>query len=145
MFVVNELKKLENVDHIYSVRESFINILNNVINDFISNKTMFDMDNFEVVFYDEFTLETNCHKDIFSTIYLEINQPLNYKIVDKIINKKKQNKPTDKIIFPDLYMTLEKIIDELFDCFIRNMDQNNLIWLDDYSINIKSTININKS
>jgi len=38
-------------------------------------------------------------------------------------------------------MPLETIRESLYDFFINNMDQNNIIWLDEYSINIKSVVN----
>ena len=143
MFISNELKKLEKVEHISEIRESFFNILYDVVSNFIKDKSMFDMDNFSAIYYDEFTLETNCHKDIFSTIYLEIDQPLNYKIMDKKISKVKTRKETDKIKFPDLYLDIEVILESLFDCFINNLDHNNIVWLDEYSINIKSIVSDN--
>lgn len=139
MYIANELKKLEPMKDLKTIRENFMGILYNVVTEFISDKTMFSIDNFSGVYYDEFSIKTNCSKDIFNTIYLEIDQPLNYKIIDSKIKKKTINK--DKIIFPELYMPLETITDSMYDLFINNMDQNNIIWQDQYSINVKAIVN----
>lgn len=143
MYIANELKKIEIVKDLDNVRESFMEILYNVVEHFISDKSMFSMDNFSAIYYDEFCLKTNCSKDIFNTIYLEIDQPLNYKIIDKKIKNKQSKK--DKIIFPELYMSLETISESLYNSFINNMDQNNIIWLDQYSINVKAIVNNDSS
>lgn len=140
MFIPNEFKKIEKVEHISDIRESFFYILSKVVEDFIVDKSMFSMDNFSATYYDEFTLETNCHKDIFNTIYLEINQPLNYKLLDKKISKKSKSKKTEKLRFPELYINIDTVLQSLFELFIQNLDANNIVWLDEYSVNIKSTI-----
>lgn len=136
MFIVNELKKIEEKKNIDAVRQSFFDNLGNVIENYISDKSMFSLENFSAIFFDEYTLKTNCHKDIFSTMYLEINQPLNYK-TNKLISNKKSN---NKIIIPELYLTLEEIKKGLINEFIKYFDPNNIIWEDKDTICIKSTI-----
>ena len=141
MFTPNELKRLENVEYISEIRASFLDTLYNVVTHFIADKSVFTIDNFSAIYYDEFTLNTNCHKDIFSTIYLEIDQPLNYRIIDKNIKKLRSKKKKDKIEFPELYLNMSDILDGLYNSFINNLDMNNLIWLDEYSINVKASVN----
>ena len=99
-------------------------------------QNMFELQNFGAIYYDEYTLNTNCHKDIFSKLYLEINQPMNYKMTEIKKTKKKANKLT----FPDLYTSIESFLDCLFESFIKNLDENSIVWLDEYSCNIKTTI-----
>jgi len=136
MFVENELKKIENVDNINDARGAFLDILYDVVVETISDKTMFSIDDFSAQYYDEYVFETNCHKDVFSKIYLEIDQPLNYKMLSENVKKKK------KFSFPELYITIDEYLDCLFETFLRHLDSNNLVWKDDHSINIKSTVNV---
>lgn len=136
MFIVNELKKIEDKVNIDAVRQSLFDNLAVVVEKYISDKNIFSMDNFSAIFFDEYSLKTNCHKDIFSTIYLEINQPLNYRTSKVLINKKGK----EKISIPELYLSLEEIKKGIFNELITYFDPNNILWEDRNAICIKSTI-----
>lgn len=136
MFIPNELEKLENKDNLLEISELMLQHLYDIVDGFFSDKSMFSMDNFSAHVLDEFELKTNCHKDIFRTIYLEINQPLNHKI-ETIKNKSRKK---HEITVPNLYLTLSDIRKGLYDAFIKHFDNNNIVWLDKYSICMKSTV-----
>lgn len=139
MYVANELKTTFIPTSIENIRENFISNLFDIINKFISDKTMFDMDNFTAYYLDEFVIDTSCNKDIFSTVYLEIDQPLNYKPDTKNITMKKKKKK-DKYQIPNLYLSLNDIKKGLADTFSQHFDNNNIIWQDKYSVCMKSSI-----
>lgn len=136
MFVVNEYKKRIQVDNLINVRQSFIDILYDITCDVISDKSMFSIEDFNATYLDEYELKTNCHEDIFNRIYIEIDQPLNYKMLSE---KAKKNK-TNKLHFPELYISIKTLLDCYFESLVKNLDSNYLVWLDDYSINIKATL-----
>ena len=136
MYIPNELKVLNNNQFNQEIRENFLDILEFVINEIISEKKAFNISDFYARYFDEFELKTNCHEDIFNTIYLEINQPNNYK-PSKIL--KKSIKST-KIQFPELYYTLEEFLEDLNITLLKTLDSNNIIWKDEYSVCLKSSV-----
>ena len=136
MYIPNELKVVNNNQYSPEIRENFLNILEYVINNIISEKKAFDISDFYASYFDEFELKTNCHEEIFNTIYLEINQPNNYK-PSKIL--KKSVKKT-KIQFPELYYTLEEFLEDLNVTLLKTLDSNNIVWKDEYSVCLKSTV-----
>ena len=136
MYIPNELKVVNNNQYSPEIRENFLNILEYVITDIISEKKAFDISDFYASYFDEFELKTNCHEEIFNTIYLEINQPNNYK-PSKIL--KKSVKKT-KIQFPELYYTLEEFLEDLNVTLLKTLDSNNIVWKDEYSVCLKSTV-----
>lgn len=138
MFIENELKVLNNTQLDYDLREDFLEILRAIINEIISDKQAFSIEDFNLQYFDEFTLKTNCHENIYNTVYIEINQPSNFK-PQKIISKVSK-KP--KLSFPELYYSLEEFKDDLFTMLVSNLDSNNIMWKDNYSVCLKTTINI---
>lgn len=135
MYIANELKNIVNKPHIEEVRENYIENLYQIVSKFFDDKKMFDMNNFSIQVYDEYIMGTNCHDEIFSTVYLIINQPLNYKI-----DTKKKKKHTDKIQIPDLYIKLSDIKDGLYQTFLTHYDSSNIVWQDKYGICQKAII-----
>ena len=136
MYIPNELKVVNNNQYNPEIRDNFLNILEYVINEIISEKKAFDISDFYASYFDEFELKTNCHEDIFNTIYLEINQPNNYK-PSKILKKSVK---TTKIQFPELYYTLEEFLEDLNVTLLKTLDSNNIVWKDEYSVCLKSTV-----
>lgn len=134
MYIANELKVVNNKQYDADIRENVLDILYTLI-DIIASKRAFDISDFNLEYYDEFELKTNCHEDIFNTIYISINQPSNYKPLKKIPKDK------DKIIFPELYYTLDEFKKDLHAEFVANLDSNNIIWMDEYSVCLKATVN----
>lgn len=135
MYIANELKVVNNKQYDAEIRENMLDILYVLIEDIISSKRMFDILDFELDYYDEFELKTNCHENIFNTIYININQPSNYKPLKKIPKNK------DTIIFPELYYTLEDFKKDLHVSLVANLDSNHIIWMDEYSVCLKATVN----
>ena len=135
MYIANELKVVNNKQYDADIRENVLDILYTLISDIIASKRAFDISDFNLEYYDEFELKTNCHEDIFNTIYISINQPSNYKPLKKI------PKDRDKIIFPELYYTLDEFKKDLHAEFVANLDSNNIIWMDEYSVCLKATVN----
>ena len=135
MYIANELKVVNNKQYDADIRENVLDILYTLISDIIASKRAFDISDFNLEYYDEFELKTNCHEDIFNTIYISINQPSNYKPLKKIPKDK------DKIIFPELYYTLDEFKKDLHAEFVANLDSNNIIWMDEYSVCLKATVN----
>lgn len=135
MYIANELKVVNNKQYDADIRETVLDILYTLISDIIASKRAFDISDFDLEYYDEFELKTNCHEDIFNTIYISINQPSNYKPLKKIPKDK------DKIIFPELYYTLDEFKKDLHAEFVANLDSNNIIWMDEYSVCLKATVN----
>jgi len=139
LFVENEFKKVINIEGIEEYRENGINFLGQILSQFVDDKKMFDLGDFSAYAYDEYVLNTACHKDVFITLYLEINQPANYR------PDKKKNIKTDKLKFPELYYDLSKILEDLYNLSVKNLDSNNLIWHDNNALYIKSTVLISDS
>ena len=135
MYIANELKVVNNKQYDVDIRENVLDILYTLISDIIASKRAFDISDFDLEYYDEFELKTNCHEDIFNTIYISINQPNNYKPLKKIPRDK------DKIIFPELYYTLDEFKKDLHAELVTNLDSNNIIWMDEYSVCLKATVN----
>ena len=135
MYIANELKVVNNKQYDADIRENVLDILYTLISDIIASKRAFDISDFDLEYYDEFELKTNCHEDIFNTIYISMNQPSNYKPLKKIPKDK------DKIIFPELYYTLDEFKKDLHAEFVANLDSNNIIWMDEYSVCLKATVN----
>lgn len=136
MYIANDLKKEFNIPKIDEYREYFVDTLFEIVDNFIADKPLFSMENFSVIYSDEYSIKTACHDEIFSTIYLEINQPNNYKPPKIKLNQKKK----DKIEIPELYMPLEDIRKGIYQSAVSYLDGNNLIWLEKNSICIKATI-----
>lgn len=145
MYIANELKIVNSDQYNEEIRSNFIDILEVVITDIIKEKPTFSLENFYARYYDEFSLNTNCNKDTFNTVYLEINQPLNFK-PSKLIKKQiknGENLKEMKISFPELYYGLDEFIEDLYTTFVKTLDSNNIVWKDDYSVCLKTTINEN--
>lgn len=137
MYIANELKTLKNKQYDEEIRASFMDILSIALEKIIEQKEIFDFDNFYAQYFDEFTLKTHCSDGVFNTVYLELNQPLNYKRT-KILNKSTKN---NKINFPELYYDISQLKDDLYDTLMVTLDNNNILWKDEYSVCVKSTIN----
>lgn len=135
MYIANELKNMVLKPDIEDIRDSYIDNLQIIVSKFFADKKMFNMDNFSVQVYDEYMMGTNCHDEVFSTVYLIINQPFNYKID----NKKKRSK-SDKIQIPDLYIKLSDIKEGLFQSILKHYDSSNIVWQDKYGICQKALV-----
>ncbi len=136
MFIANDLKKTYDIPELDKYREIFIDLTFLLVERFIADKPMFTMEDFSAIYFDEIAMGTACHKDIFSTIYLEIDQPMNYR-PKNISNKKPKN---DKITAPELYTTLEDFREGIFNQAVAYLDGNNLIWQEKNAVCIKTTI-----
>jgi len=135
MYIANDLKKVVPLIDVDDITDSLIDNLSDIIYTFFSDKHMFSEEDFKIHILDEYRLQTNCNKDIFTTIYLEIDQPMNYKL-----DIKKKKKDTTKYTIPQLYINLADIKKGLFETFMKHFDNNNIIWLDKYSICMKSSV-----
>lgn len=135
MFISNELKVLNPKGYNADIRINFIEIFNYMISNIIESKPMFQIENFEYIYFDEFALKTNCHEPIFNTLYVNINQPNNYKL-KKISSKKK----SDKIKMPELYTDLDAFILEIYNHLLQTLDSNNIVWHDNHSVYFKSIV-----
>lgn len=138
MIITNELKVVNNTQYNQDIRENFVSILESIVEQIIQDKNIFNLEDFSAIYYDEFTLKTNCHEEIYNTLYLEVNQPNNYKPTKIITKKNKDN----TIHFPELYYPLDSFKQDLYDYIMKTLDSNNIVWLDEYSICIKSVVNI---
>lgn len=136
MFVANSLKSIHETPLVEEYRQAFIDLVFQVVEKYISDKPLFSMDDFSVIYNDEFSMGTACHSDIFSTMYLQINNPSNYKL-NKISKTKKPNK---KIEIPELYTSLEDIKKGLFECLVSHLDGNNLVWVEKNCVCLKATV-----
>lgn len=138
MFIANDLKKEYDLPKSDEYRAGFAELVFDVLERFIIDKPMFSMDNFTLMYNDEFSMRTACHKDIFSTMYLEINQPNNYK--PKKISLTNNKKKKDKVEIPELYISLDEIKKGIFESAVQYLDGNHLIWVEKNSICIKATV-----
>lgn len=136
MFVANTLKNEHETPLIDEYRESFVDLVFQMVEKFIADKPLFSIDDFSVIYNDEFSMGTACHRDIFSTMYLQINNPSNYKL-HKISKAKKLDK---KIEIPELYTSLEDIKKGLFECLVSHLDGNNLVWVEKNCVCVKATV-----
>ena len=136
MFIANEFKNTEARPNNSEYREGMLVVMEDIINNIIADKPTFSIEDFSAIYFDEYSMETNCHKDIISTMFVVIDQPNNYKL-DKIkISKKSKD---NKIKFPDLYYTLDEFKDNIFEQLLQYLDPNNMLWKDSNSIIIKTT------
>ena len=143
MYIANELKVTKPNYEMDSIRESFIDNLQQIVEKFFYDKSLFSEDDFTYYILDEHVLNTNCNKDIFTCVYLEINQPNNYKPQLKKPGKLKQmwlDKTKDKYHIPELFITLSDIRKGLCETCLKHFDKNNIVWQDKYSVCIKSTV-----
>ena len=136
MFIANDLKKEYDLPKVDEYRAGFAELIFDVLERFIMDKPMFTMDNFTLMYNDEFAMRTACHKDIFSTMYLEINQPNNYKPKKISMTTKKK----DRVEIPELYMSLDEIKNSFFETAVQYLDGNHLIWVEKNAICIKATV-----
>lgn len=135
MYIPNELKKIVDKPYQEEITDNLIDNLFQIIEQFFADKHMFSEDDFTIRILDEYILKTNCHKDIFTTLYIEIDQPLNYR--PKL--KPKNHKP-GKFDIPDLYISLSDIRKGITQASLNHFDSNNIIWVDRASICIKSNV-----
>lgn len=145
MFIANDLKQIKTVYKLDSIRESFMENLFIIVENFFSDKNLFSPEDFTFYVNDEHILRTNCHDNIFTCIYLEINQPNNYKPnFKKKLIKINSNKPSkykhNKYKIPDLYIQLSDIRKGLCESALKHFDSNTIVWQDKYSVLIKSSI-----
>lgn len=143
MYIANELKSTKPTYEMDNIRESFIDNLSQIIEKFFYDKTLFSGDDFTFYILDEHVLNTNCHNNIFTCVYIDINQPNNYKPNLKKSTKiggKANDKNKDKYQIPDLYITLSDIRKGLYETCLSHFDNNNIVWQDKFSVCIKSTI-----
>ena len=106
--------------------QAFQEMIEELLPDFFSDKPLFKKENISLYFYDEYVLNTCVTEKSVPTLYLEINQPDNVK---KWIKKKNRH------TYPELYTTLNTLRDNLFEYFVKNFDDNSLLWQDKYGIN----------
>lgn len=135
MLATNALKNTINKPKIDEFKQGFVEIFGQILNKVISDKPMFNINDFSGVFFDEYSLGTACHKDIFATFYLEIDEPNNYKPS----RLKSSNKKEKRICMPNLYVSLDDFKKSIFDESVKILDSNNLIWLEDNAICYKMT------
>lgn len=143
MFIPNDYKNLIEIKQNKSYRLAFLEIIQNTLDKFIQDKNMFSLDDFSLIYSDEFVLRTNCHKDIFSTLYILIDQPLNYK--PDLVSSKNKNKKSNKITMPILYNPLEKIKEEIYQLLVNFLDSNCLLWQSNNTISIRTAIGENEA
>ena len=67
MYIENELKVLNNTQLDYDLRGNFLELLKAIINEIILDKHAFKIEDFNLQYFDEFTLKTNCHENIYNT------------------------------------------------------------------------------
>ena len=79
MYIANELKQTKPVYELDAVRASFMDNLFEIVEKFFSDKSLFSPEDFTFYINDEHILNTDCNDNIFTCIYMEINQPNNYK------------------------------------------------------------------
>ena len=141
MYIANDLKLTKPNYELDDIRESFIDNLSQILDKFFFDKTMFSPDDFTFYILDEHILNTNCHNDIFTCVYIDINQPNNYKPnLKRITNSKQAEKNKDKYKIPDLYIKLSDIRKGIYETCLSHFDNNNIVWQDKFSVCIKSTI-----
>ena len=143
MYIANELKTTKPNYEMDIVRESFIENLSEIIDKYFFDKQLFSPEDFSYYILDEHVLNTNCHKDIFTCVYIDINQPKNYRPNLKKPGKLKQrwlDKNKDKYQIPELYLSLSDIRKGLYETCLKHFDSNNIVWQDKFSVCIKSTI-----
>lgn len=136
MYIANELKVINTNQYNKEIRSNFMDILAMVVDKIISDKNIFELENFYARYYDEFEIRTNCNENIFNTVYLELNQPLNHKPLKNLKKSLKSN----KIQFPDLYYRLEDFLEDIYNVMMVTLDNNNIVWKEEYCVCIKSTV-----
>lgn len=109
------------------MRENFKEFVDEVLDDFFSDKPLFSADKVSTYFYDEYLLNTCVTPKSNNVLYLEIDQPSNIK---KWV--KKENRHT----YPELFYSLKSLKNDLFDLCINRFDGNTLLWQTKFAINM---------
>ena len=131
MYLAKSFLQIEQDEITQIDREVFLNKIEELLPDFFADKSLFKKENLSLYYYDEYSIKTCVTAKSPSTLYLEINQPQNIKEW-----KKKENRHT----YPTLYYPLNSLRKDLCDYFIKNFDENTLIWKDEYGINFSINI-----
>lgn len=123
---INKYQKTIKDDNVMNLRNNFKYMVKQCFTEYFEDKDMFDIDkNYKSYYYDEIELGTNTFKNVINTLYVEIKQPLNYK-----------NPEADRGIVPDLYLSLQKIKDDIFQLLVQSNDSNTLLWQSKYGIEL---------
>ena len=77
---------------------------------------------------------------IFNVLYPKRNIKSNEIRKENWLTKILKNKNKDKIIPPDLFLELKEMKDNLFELFINNFDENNLIWKYKYGLKVACNV-----
>lgn len=118
---------LENVVPIDdNLRDSFKDIISEILDEFFADKPLFNSDNTYLYYYDEYRLKTCVTPKSKNVLYLEIDQPQNIK---KWIKKEKRH------TYPELYYPLKKLKADLMDFCIKRFDSDTLLWVDKFGLN----------
>lgn len=136
MLKINELKTKRVKPRVADTVNQTRALLENAIISYFQDKSLFNISEDLFLYeFDDYTLTTNTFEDITHVFYLEIDQVNNFK--ETFIKKNK--------MVPDLFLSLEKIKDGLFESVVKTFSDNSLIYMDKYSININSNYLINES
>lgn len=136
MLKINELKTKRVKPKVEEIVNKTRELMESAIVAFFKDKSLFNISE-DLFLYeqDDYTLKTNTFEDITHIFYLEINQPNNFK--ENFIKKNKN--------VPELYLSLQKIKEGIFQSFIQTFSDNSLIFMDKYSINVNSNYLINEN
>ena len=113
------------------LRENFKDFVDDILEDFFSDKPLFTADKIKTYYYDEYLLNTCVTPKSNNVLYLEIDQPANIK---KWIQK--PNRHT----YPELFYSLKSLKSDLFDECVNRFNSDTLLWQTKYTINFLMNI-----
>lgn len=103
--------------------------LTQIIHHYFSGKPMFTQQDIKIYYYDDLTLKTFVGKEPHIVLYVEIDQPKNFKQSAA----KKFKKYDDKI--KETVLSLKTIKDEIYELLQQAFSANVSFWQDNYAVN----------
>ena len=111
----------------------FLQNIKNLVLQYFSNKPMFNEKNLSLYYFDDSVLNSNVSKNSPLVIYVEIDQPNNFKPQGITKPKRKQD-----VKIKEAYLTLKEIKKDLYNLFIETLNESNSVGQDKYSVIIKN-------
>ncbi len=117
------------------INSNFLAIVSNLVDEYFDSKPMFSPNDYRVYCYDEYLLNTAVSDTASSVIYVEINQPQNFKLGK---NHQPYTFNHDNLKVPNLYLPLKTIKDNLFDLMVNSFDSSYTIWKSKYAVELST-------
>ncbi len=117
--------------NIKEVNSNFLENLRHIVYGYFSDKYLFNESNVSIYFCDEYCYNTACYSNIPATVYIEINQPDNYKTLR---GGQPYQFDHNNLKAPHMYLTLQTLKKNLLDEMLKVFDSTCTLWQFKYGI-----------